>query len=224
MKKTAIAMTVLALASASWGIEYDTSWMGAYTWTDRSDRFENNPFGLGPSEARPLHFTGIDYITLSDQAHFQPLVLDGEIYLSGGNRLSGKLTAVISGSVRANSKLWIGENNQVLDVANAEFFSADGVTMATGSSTVGWSLNLYNGAVWRMPFTIQNSNGNVLDPVVNVYGGTFAPSGINCNQPNANLVRKMTVNFHDGATFDGLTNARGCVPFIVQPNAHVTFR
>lgn len=144
MKKTAIAMTVLALASASWGIEYDTSWMGAYTWTDRSDRLENNPFGLGPSEARPLHFTGTDYITLSNQAHFQPLVLDGTIYLSGGNRLSGKLTAVISGSVRANNTLWIGENNQILDVSNAEFY--------------------------------------------------------------------------------GLTNARGCVPLVVAPDAHVTFR
>ena len=156
MKKTAIAMTVLALASASWGIEYDTSWMGAYTWTDRSDRLEDNPFGLGPNENRPLHFTGTDYITLSNQAHFQPLVLDGTIYLSGGNRLSGKLTAVISGSVRANNTLWIGENNQILDVANAEFYGADGIAMATGSSTVGWTINLYDGAVWRMPFTIQN--------------------------------------------------------------------
>ncbi len=223
-KKTAITLTALALASASWGIEYDTSWMGAYTWTDRSDRLEDNPFGLGPNEARPLHFTGTDYITLSNQAHFQPLVLDGTIYLSGGNRLSGKLTAVISGSVRANNTLWIGENNQVLDVANAEFYGADGIAMATGSSTVGWTINLYDGAVWRMPFTIQNSNANVLDPVVNVFGGTFAPPSINCNQPNANLVRKMTVNFHDGATFDGLTNARGCVPLVVAPDAHVTFK
>lgn len=225
MKKTAIALTLLTLfADVSMGLEYDTSWMDAYSWTERFDMPEAAPFKLLASESRPLRFTGTDYIELSNSAHFQPLVLDGTIYLSGGNRLSGKLTAVISGSVRANNTLWIGENNQILDVANAEFYGADGIAMATGSGTLGWTINLYDGAVWRMPFTIQNSNANVLDPTVNVFGGTFAPPSINCNQPNSNLVRKMTVNFHDGATFDGLTNARGCVPLVVAPDAHVTFK
>ena len=225
MKKTAIALTMLALfADVSMGIEYDTSWMAAYSWTERYDRLEDNPFALNANESRPLRFTGTDYITLSNTAHFQPLVLDGTIYLSGGNRLSGSRTAIVSGSVLANNALWIGENNQILDVANAEVSGAAQITIATGSGTVGWSVNLYNGAVWRLPFTIQNSNANVLDPAVNVFGGTFAPGSINCNNANANLVRKVTVNFHDGATFDGVTSARGCVPFVVVPDAHVTFQ
>jgi len=213
-------VSMKAVASA-----YDPSWMDAYTWTDRSNRLQDSAFVMNTSESRPLRFTGTDYITLPKDGNSAPLVLNGQIFLQTGDKLSKKRTAIIGGTTHAIDYLWAGNDGQIIDVANATVDGESGVALRTASGGSGWSINLYDGAVWLLPVLIQNVNANVLNPVVNVYGGTFAPVSFTRSQETAaNCVKKLDVNFFDGAVFDGLCTVGSCAYFNVQPNAQVTLQ